>query len=621
MGNLDNVQFVDQAQLKQVMLANADKADKRYVKKSELNVDNFVKQDEIGALAGKDAVGTEDLDPVLAAAIEGKADADDVYTKQEAQQAITDAIGGLGNLASLDKVSADDLTDAVKNRIEDTYTKAEVYTKEEVYDKAEVDSAIRNQVASVYKPAGSATVETLPEATEAILGFVYNISEDGYTTEDFVEGEGQKIAAGTNVVVIATVENEETVYKYDVFAGEMDLSEYVKKEDIQVATSVQIQDIIDSIFRGEDLNPSEEVVDVVLKSNTSLAEIGRAFDDPAVEEVDAKLAEDIIIPARADGKISTTMIPAGKTVNLDLNGKEISCEAYALYNQGGTINLTGSGTIKTRIADKTYPAIYLDGGELNVGPDVVIDTSDVIVEEGHNNWTYGLVSKDGVVNVQGTVKTAEASALAVTNGTMVGTGAQFVVEGDAHLESTASAAIYLADTKSVLIKDNARIDGGIVMRMGQLTVQDNAQVNNNLEFQDDVATFLVSSGVAALTPGILLCSGCYKASGEGTNDANIVIKDNATVSSSNGDAVAVWRFDTLYDQNVQIDIEDSSKLTAKEGSELFRVVEHEELAEIATAGGKTMRPKATTSYIKATIDGEVVYDSTATNNEETQVEP
>lgn len=621
MSNLENVQFVDQAQLKQVMLANADKADRRYIKKSELDVSKIVTEDSLGALASKDNVGSEDLDAALAATIAAKADADDVYTAAEAQEAIAEAIGGLGALASLDEVSEEELSAAVQTKINNVYTKAEVYTKDEAYNKDEVDAAIAAQVASVYKPAGSATVDTLPEPAATNLGFVFNITEDGESTEDFVEGAGVKIVAGTNVVVVSP---EADVYKFDVFAGDLDLSDYVKAEDIVVASSAQIQDIIDSIYRGSDLNPSEEVVDIVLESNTSLAEIGRAFDDPAVEEVDAKLAEDITIPARSDGKISTTMIPAGKTVNLDLNGKEISCEAYALYGNGGTINLTGSGTIKTRIADKTYPAIYLNGGELNIGPDVVIDTSDVIVEEGHNNWTYGLVSKDGVVNVQGTVRTAEASALAVTNGTMVGTGAQFVVEGDAHLESTASAAIYLADTKGVLIKDNAVVDGGIVMRMGDLTVQDNAQVNNNLDFQDDVATFLVSSGVAALSPAILLCSGCYQASGEGTNDANIVIKDNATVSSSNGDAVAVWRFDTLYDQNVQVDIEDSSKLSAKEGSEIFRVAEYEELAEIATAGGKTMRPKATTSFIKATVDGEVVYDSTVpepTPNPEPEPEP
>ena len=609
MGNLDNVQFVDQAQLKQVMLANADKADKRYVKKSELNVDTFVKQDEIGALAGKDTVGTEDLDPVLAAAIEGKADADDVYTKQEAQQAIADAIGGLGNLASLDKVSADDLTDAVKNRIEDTYTKAEVYTKEEVYDKAEVDSAIRNQVASVYKPAGSATVETLPEATESTLGFVYNISEDGYTTEDFVEGEGQKIAAGTNVVVIAAVEDEETVYKYDVFAGEMDLSEYVKKEDIQVATSVQIQDIIDSIFRGEDLNPSEEIVDIVLKSNTSLAEIGRAFDDPEVTTVNAKLAEDITVPVRADGKISTTMISEGQTVNLDLNGKTIDCDAYCMYLQPGSVlNLTGEGTITTHNLN-TYGAFQNNGGTISVGPNVTIDTTQAEVPEGGHNWLYGIVnSKDGLVKVDGEIITDEASCLAITNGTSEGVGAQFIVEGDAHLKTLKSGAVYLADNKTVLVKDNALIEGGCVLRMGDLIVQDNAQIKNELTFQDDRGVFYVSSGVAAVREAVMLMAGCYKAGGEGqTNDMHLVVKDNAKISSTNGEAVTVNRLDTLYDQVVTVDIEDSSNLTAADGFDKVKVFEYDEIADIVTASGKTMPARKVESDVTITVDGSVVY--------------
>ena len=606
MSNLENVQFVDQAQLKQVMLANADKADKRYIKKSDLDVSKIVTEDSLGTLAKKDNVGAEDLDETLAATIAAKADADDVYTAAEAQAAISEAIGGLGELASLDEVTEEDLSDAVKNKINDVYTKAEVYTKDEAYSKAEVDAAIASQVSSVYKPAGSATIATLPTPSADNLGYVFNLTEAGESTEDFVEGAGTKIAAGTNVVVVLAGED---TYKYDIFAGELDLSGYVKEEDIQVATSAQIQDIIDSIFKGSDLNPDPEVVDVVLASNSSLAEISRAFNDPAVTEVNAKLAEDVVVPTRSDGKISTTMVSAGQTVNLDLNGKTINCDAYALYNNGGTINLTGEGTIVTRNLN-TYGAIQNNGGTVNIGPGIVIDTTQAEVPEGGHNWLYGVVSKDGVINVDGEIHTAEASALAVTNGTMEGVGAQFVVEGDAKLTSDESAAIYLADNKGVLIKDNAEV-GSIVMRMGELVVQDNAKVENNLTFQDDVPTFLVTyNGPAAVGPAILLCSGCYKASGEGTNDASITIKDNATVSSANGEAVSVWRFDSLYDQNVTVNIENSSNLTAKEGSELFKVYEYAELAEIATAGGKTMKPNNTTSYIKATVDGEVVYDST-----------
>ena len=661
MSDLNNVQFVDQAQLKQVMLANADKADKRYVKKSEFNAADFVNKNEVGELASKDEValedlnealvatinskidaadvykkaevdaaitsavdglgslaskddiGSEDLDESLAATIAGKADAANVYTSAEVDAAIDEAVGDLGAVASLDVISADYLSDAVKNRIEDTYTKAEVYTTNDVYTKDEVDSAIRNQVSSVYKPAGSATIDTLPEAEEAILGHVFNITEDGYTTDAFVEGEGKKIVAGTNVVVVVS----DDTFKYDVFAGELDLSGYIKEEDINVATSAQIQTIIDSIYAGSDLNPAEEVVDMVLASNSSLSEISKAFNDPAVVEVNAKLNNDIEIPTRSDGRISTTMINNGQTVNIDMNGKTINCDAYAVYVQpGGTVNFTGEGTILTRNLN-TYGAIQNNGGTVNIGPGIVIDTTQAEVPEGGHNWLYGIVSKDGVINVEGKIHTAEASCLAVTNGTMTGVGAQFVVEGDAVLKSDESAAIYLADNKGVLVKDNAEV-GPIVMRMGDLTVQDNAKVVNDLTFQDDIPTFLVTyNGPACLPPAILLCAGCYKASGEGSNDANIVIKDNATVSSTNGEAVSVWRFDSLYDQNVTVNIEDSSKLSAKEGSDAFKVYEYAELAEIATAGGKTMKPNNATSYIKATVDGEVVYDST----EPEQTEP
>lgn len=616
MSNLENIQFVDQAQLKQVMLANADKADRRYIKKSELDVSSVVTADSLGALASKDDVGAEDLDAALAATIEAKADAADVYTAAQAEAAISEAIGGLGDLASLDEVAEDDLSDAVKDKINNVYTKTEVYTKEEAYSKDEVDAAIAAQVSSVYKPAGSATVATLPEPAEGNLGYVFNISEDGESTEDFVEGAGVKIPAGTNVVVVYS--NEE--YKYDVFAGELDLSGYVKEEDIQVATSAQIQDIIDSIFRGEDLNPDPEVVDVVLSSNSSLAEIGRAFNDPAVEEVNAKLSEDITVPTRSDGKISVTVIPAGKTVNLDLNGKTINADAYAVYNSGGTVNLTGEGTIVTRNLN-TYGAVYSNGGEVNIGPGITIDTTQAEVPEGGHNWMYGLVSAaDGVFNVEGEIITDEASTMSICNGTASGQGAQFIVSGNAHLQTLRCGAVYLADNKDLIVQDNARIDGGIVARMGNIVIKDNAQVNNDLEYQDDFGEYLTLSGVAACAPAILGLVGCYQSAGTDNNDFDLTIQDNATVSSSLGEAIAIDRLDTLYDQKVTVTVENSENLTAADGFNKIKVYEYEELAEIAAASGKTLRARTVESDVTITVDGEVIYPE-PTPNPEPEPEP
>lgn len=76
------------------------------------------------------------------------------------------------------------------------------YTKAEIdagwYDKAQVDQLIHR----LYKPAGSATIETLPILSSAVVGNVYNMSEEFTTTVDFVEGAGKTHPIGTNVVVV-----------------------------------------------------------------------------------------------------------------------------------------------------------------------------------------------------------------------------------------------------------------------------------------------------------------------------------------------------------------------------------------------------------------------------------
>lgn len=76
------------------------------------------------------------------------------------------------------------------------YTKAQI--NEGWYNKEEVDAII----ASVYKPAGSATLATLPTLAKDVLGNVYNMTEDFTTTADFVEGAGKKYGVGSNVVVV-----------------------------------------------------------------------------------------------------------------------------------------------------------------------------------------------------------------------------------------------------------------------------------------------------------------------------------------------------------------------------------------------------------------------------------
>ena len=76
------------------------------------------------------------------------------------------------------------------------------YTKTQIdegwYNKEQVDAII----SSVYKPAGSATLATLPTLGKDVLGNVYNMTEAFTTTADFVEGAGKEYGVGSNVVVV-----------------------------------------------------------------------------------------------------------------------------------------------------------------------------------------------------------------------------------------------------------------------------------------------------------------------------------------------------------------------------------------------------------------------------------
>lgn len=85
------------------------------------------------------------------------------------------------------------------------------------YTKTEIDGAI----SSVYKPAGSVAFANLPSLSASVLGNVYNVTDAFITTSDFMEGAGKSYPAGTNVVV---VEAGNSVYKFDVLAGWVDLS-------------------------------------------------------------------------------------------------------------------------------------------------------------------------------------------------------------------------------------------------------------------------------------------------------------------------------------------------------------------------------------------------------------
>lgn len=108
----------------------------------------------------------------------------------------------------------------------------------------QVAAAIKARVSSTYKAGGSVAFADLPELTEVNLGMVVNVTDSFTTSEAFVEGAGKKHPAGTNVAVVAVTEGEgesqTTGYRYDVLAGFVNLSGYVKAEDMEEVTAEEI---------------------------------------------------------------------------------------------------------------------------------------------------------------------------------------------------------------------------------------------------------------------------------------------------------------------------------------------------------------------------------------------
>lgn len=142
-----------------------------------------------------------------------------------------------GALAELDEVDEAHLSDALAQLIASKANAADVYTKDQVYTKEEtdtaIDTAVKAAVSNVYKVKGSVDFEDLP--TEGMAdGDMYNIYDEFVTTDAFIEGAGVSYPAGTNVVYVAEAG------KWDCMAGTYDFSNFLQKDDIRSMTSEEI---------------------------------------------------------------------------------------------------------------------------------------------------------------------------------------------------------------------------------------------------------------------------------------------------------------------------------------------------------------------------------------------
>ena len=340
--------------------------------------------------------------------------------------------------------------------------------------------------------------------------------------------------------------------------------------------------------------------------STSMRAISTALTEAVDGKVTATLDVDVTIPKRSDGKITTTMINAGQELTLDLNNHNIDCQAYAFYVYGGTLNIVGDGKITPEATNNAYPTIMVASGGVCNMKGGTIDTTGIDTSDGSHNWIYGVAcSGDGVFNMTGgEMKMGGAAGVSITNGTASGEGAKFNIGGDARIYG-GETGIYLADNKSIDVYDNAIITNGILLRMGDLTVRDNAKVYSQKDASKvaPLGSLVTFSGCDSHNAAILALTGIYGSSLG--NDLNIVIKDNAKVVGSIDNAIDIATINTKYDQKVTVDIESKSNISAVDS--IWNIYNHDQLAEMAAEQGKTLAAETKTTDLTVTIAGETVY--------------
>lgn len=110
--------------------------------------------------------------------------------------------------------------------------------------KEDLDAAI----SSAYHHAGTKTCAELVAGllVAANEGNVYNITDSGTTTADFIDGAGQPIKAGDNVGIAKISAG---VYKFDLLSGFVDTTNFVQKS--QTAGLLKNDGTVDTTIQGD----------------------------------------------------------------------------------------------------------------------------------------------------------------------------------------------------------------------------------------------------------------------------------------------------------------------------------------------------------------------------------
>ena len=211
-------------------------------------------------------------------------------------------------------------------------------------------------IPSAIIPKGTRTFSQLAPATDLAagsLGFMWNISDAFTTTADFVEGTGKSVAAGSNVYVVNVGTTAEPSYKYDIFAGPIDLSGYALKSEMAVTpgtgtdadkTTITLKAGTEAtvLTTHQDISGKADKVDSATAGNFAGLDANGNLVDSGSKASDFQAAGDYktVQTAVSDPTASGTAIEFIATISQGTNG-EITVTKSTV--QGVTASTSGVG--------------------------------------------------------------------------------------------------------------------------------------------------------------------------------------------------------------------------------------------------------------------------------------
>ncbi|MDD6224294.1 MAG: hypothetical protein PUB18_04765 [bacterium] len=278
----------------------------------------------------------------------------------------------------------------------------------------------------------------------------------------------------------------------------------------------------------------------VSASDSSIARVGNYYYDTLEDAIANASSTDTIVLV-SNVILSDTLL-INKIVNLNLNGKDIVAPEKVFQVQGGTLNITGKGTIKESVPN--YGAIMIKGSTtatdreysvVNIGKDVTLEGWSGIFINQESSKAYGVV-----VNLAGSINALDDSS--------GGSGVGVYVNGKIqHLDNTPIVNI-LDDVRIVSSGTGLYIAGYSIFNIGKAFISG------------------VESGIG-IKAGILNING---ATVECIGDNSTPTTGNNNGINSSGSAIQI-ESNSGYAGNMEFNIS-SGNFTSKESNVLYEYI-------------------------------------------------